>query len=328
MGLDASTIAQQLAPIVQQRFGAKAQCADVQRLTTGASAATWKITLDSGAELILRLEGSSRGPRTGVGKIMEARTQTAAREAGVPVPEVLAVFDTESALGEGYLMTCLKGESLPKRLLGNAAFAQARQRLGEHCARALAKIHQVPLDKLPDLPDQSLTMQLNQLRTLHRGFGEKLPVFELALRWLEDNVPAPGPRTLVHGDFRLGNFLVDEAGLVAILDWELTHIGNPLEDFGWLCAHAWRFGSPLPVGGFAERDQFYEAYHAAGGRAVVPAEVRFWEIYAAVRWGIICQFQTYSHLWGRTRSVEKAAIGRRVAETEQDLVLLLEDACR
>ncbi len=332
MGLDANDIAQHLAPILQQKFGASAQCTQTQRLTTGASAQTWKVVVDTAQHttqaLILRLEGSRKGPRTGIGKVKEAQAQMAARAAGVPVPEVLAVFDAQSPLGEGYLMTCLDGESLPKRLLGHAAFAHARSQLVQHCAHALAGIHRVPLEQLADLPDQPLGVQINQLRSLHRGFGEKLPVFELALRWLEDNQPEPGIRTLVHGDFRMGNFLVNETGLIAVLDWELAHIGDPLEDIGWLCAHAWRFGSTLPVGGFARRDTFYAAYCAAGGREVVPAQVRYWEIYAALRWGIICQFQAYSHLWGRTRSVEKAAIGRRVAEAEHDLMALLVDACR
>jgi hypothetical protein len=128
---------------------------------------------------------------------------------------------------------------------------------------------------------------------------------------------------VVHGDFRTGNLLVDRRGLAAVLDWELAHLGDPLEDLGWFCVRAWRFGSPKPAGGFGTRARLVAAYEAHGGGPVDPAVLRWWEVMGTLSWGVICLIQAATHLSGASRSVELAAIGRRVAETELDLLRLL-----
>ena len=128
---------------------------------------------------------------------------------------------------------------------------------------------------------------------------------------------------VVHGDFRMGNFLVDSTGLRAVLDWELAHLGDPAEDIGWLCARSWRFGGPGRVGGFGDLDRFLVAYKAASGRTVDLDRIRWWEAYATVKWAVVCLLQASAHLSGATRSVELAAIGRRVCESEWDLLALM-----
>jgi hypothetical protein len=153
--------------------------------------------------------------------------------------------------------------------------------------------------------------------------GTPTPTMELAFRWLAAHRPPPRPPVIVHGDFRLGNLVVDEAGLVAVLDWELLHRGDPVEDLGWLCTKAWRFGAALPVGGFATREELVAAYQRAGGVAVDLDELRWWEVLGSLKWAVGCMGQGAAHLEGRVRSVELAAIGRRVCEQEWDLLLLL-----
>jgi aminoglycoside phosphotransferase (APT) family kinase protein len=125
---------------------------------------------------------------------------------------------------------------------------------------------------------------------------------------------------LVHGDFRLGNLIVGPDRIEAVLDWELVHLGDPLEDLGWLCARPWRFRGPGPVGGMGEYDDLLAAYERESGTAVDGEELRWWEVFATLRWGVICLLQAARHLSGSERSVELAAIGRRVAETELDLL--------
>ncbi len=130
---------------------------------------------------------------------------------------------------------------------------------------------------------------------------------------------------LVHGDFRMGNLIVDDSGLAAVLDWELTHIGEAYEDLAWLCIRAWRFGAPetLGAGGLGSVEAFLRAYEEASGTAVDREAFRWWLTVATLRWGVICRHQAERHLSGETRSVELAAIGRRVSETEWDLLDLL-----
>jgi aminoglycoside phosphotransferase (APT) family kinase protein len=154
--------------------------------------------------------------------------------------------------------------------------------------------------------------------------GEPHPALELGLRWLRSHLPGPVEPALVHGDFRLSNWMVDEAGLVSVLDWELCHAGDPAEDLGWLCIRSWRFGGDeRPAAGLGTRDELLDAYAAAGGRTISRDELRFWEVYGNVRWGVICLVQADAHLSGALRSLERAAIGRRTAEPEWDLLAMI-----
>jgi hypothetical protein len=184
----------------------------------------------------------------------------------------------------------------------------------------LAAIHRIPPSEVPGLPDAEplalLRAQLDQL-------GQPHPAFELALLWLTEALPNAAGTGVVHGDFRNGNLIVGADGIRAVLDWELAHLGDPLEDLGWLCVRAWRFGSPLPVGGFGQIEDLVTAYQDAGGTTVDLAALHWWIVLGTLRWGIICIAQTLTHLGGVVRSVELAAIGRRVCEVESDLMQLL-----
>ena len=144
------------------------------------------------------------------------------------------------------------------------------------------------------------------------------------MRWLDRHRPAPGPRVTVHGDFRCGNFLVGPEGLRGVLDWELAHAGDPAEDIGWLCAPAWRFGGRGEVGGFGTLDELLGVVRRGRRRARWTAPgCTGGRCYATVKWAVICALQASAHLSGATRSVELAAIGRRVCESEWDLFTLL-----
>lgn len=302
---------------------------ECRRLSAGASAETYALQIKTRAgeqALILRRSATGRGLGVTVDKRTEALVQRAAAAHGVAAPQVLFILESGDQLGEGYVMQRAGGETLPRRILEDAGLAAARARLTRQCAQVLSAIHAVPIPQLPKLPELSAAPQLRQIETLYRGGPLASPVFELALRWLAKRMPpADEPLHLVHGDFRNGNLLVDAEGLRLVLDWELTHLGDPMEDIGWLCANAWRFGQrDQPVGGFGRREELYAAYEAASGRPVNPDRVRFWEVFAAFKWGVICVMQAVLHLTGAVRSVERAAIGRRVAETELDVLDLLE----
>jgi aminoglycoside phosphotransferase (APT) family kinase protein len=197
-------------------------------------------------------------------------------------------------------------------------------------ATALARLHCLDtasgvlgaLPRMGDPPAQATVRHYQEL--FHRVALEPRPVIELAFRWLFRHLPPDGHHSVVHGDFRVGNFLYDETGLRAIVDWEIAHVGHPMEDISWLCLRTWRFGvDQLEVGGLCRREEFLQQYENAGGPAVDRGTLHFWEVFANVRWAVITIAQTRNHLDGYIRDVELAAIGRRAAENELDLLALI-----
>ncbi len=295
----------------------------LRRLSGGASRITSSFELEDrgGArrELILQLDRSAaRGFGNGVR--LEAALLGAARRVGIPVAAVVATGVLADGERGWLVVGRLDGETIPRRLLRDGAWAAARGALTAQCGTALASIHAIDPDGIDGLPrSDPLAAPLPLLDTL----GEVRPVLELGVRWLARNAEASSRRVLVHGDFRMGNLLVGPDGLRAVLDWELAHVGDPAEDVGWLCARSWRFGGRGHVGGFGELDELLAAYERAGGEHLAPARVTWWEAYAAVKWATICALQASAHLSGATRSVELATIGRRVCESEWDLLVLL-----
>ena len=287
---------------------------DLTRMLGGASRETWSFTVD-GKPLVLRRDPPG-APRAGAMR-REAALLRAAAAAGVPVPEVVDADDAS------IVMQHLDGETIARRILRDDEFATARDRLVGQCAQALARLHtRVGLDVIADLPDEPDPVAT--LRAMLDKFAEPHPALELALWRLDATRPSATRRTVVHGDFRLGNWMVGTDGLVGVLDWELAHIGDPVEDLGWMCVRSWRFGGSAPVAGIGTREDLLSAYAAAGGGDVDPGALGWWELYGTTRWGVICVQQAATHLSGAVRSVELAAIGRRVCEVERDVLELLD----
>lgn len=336
--------------VVREVFGPGASVPFSARLPGGASRETWALDVldgDERHELILRLDSPGAALEAGGSLAGEATLMRAATGAGVPVPRIVAA-------AESYiLMTRVAGETIPRRILRDEAYAEARPRLAAQCGEALAAIHRMPLSALPSAvasadgpaptwadgpaaasggplvaapggPSAPASDDpLRQWREVLDQTGEPHPAFELAFRRLAATRPPGSRRTVVHGDFRNGNLIVGPEGIRAVLDWELAHAGDPVEDLGWLCVKAWRFGSPLPVGGFGDYDELVTAYERAGGQPVDRDALRWWETFGVLKWGVICVMQTMRQLRGGARSVELAAIGRRVCENEWDLLRLL-----
>ena len=230
----------------------------------------------------------------------------------------------EDELGTGFIMERVEGETIPRKILRDQKFARVRARLARQCGGVLAAIHGIAQPELPELRRITPTTEIAQLEHEYRGFDWPRPVFELALRWLCDHDPgAPEETTLVHGDFRHGNLIVGPDSVRAVLDWELAHLGDPMEDLGWICVNSWRFGEiDRPVGGFGTREELFAGYQAAG-RRLEPARVHFWEVTGTLRWGVMCCGMMQRFRLGPEHSMERAMIGRRSSETEIDLLRLL-----
>lgn len=296
--------------------------ADVRQLSGGASRQTYRIEVEGGGGYILQRELTDP-PRLPNGMADEADLVTAARRAGVPAPTVVATNrDGGAELGASFFITeAVDGETIARRILREDRFAEARPALPAQLGRALGALH-IGVD-----PATVAWLERTDEITRYRQMADELdlvsPAFELGFRWLDQHRPPRGPLTVVHGDFRLGNLIVDEQGLAAVIDWELGHLGDPMEDLGWLCVRAWRFGGPGPVAGVGRYEDLFEAYEEAAGTAVDPEVVRWWETLGTLKWGIMCGTQSDRHRSGAVRSVELAAIGPRVAEQEYDLCRLL-----
>jgi aminoglycoside phosphotransferase (APT) family kinase protein len=321
----ADQLADQLAHALRELLG-PVSIVGLTRLPGGASRETWAfdaVSADgSRAELVLRRDPPGRPSEAGA-MSREARSMRAARVAGLAVPEVLTWTDEPGLWSTaGLVMRRVPGETIARRILRDDAYRVARGVLVRQAAEFAARLHGLsPGSGLPT-PDPLADLR-EALGTLRRDLGQSSEVFDLALAWLEASPPpARGPVT-VHGDFRLGNLIVGPESLRAVIDWELVHAGNPAEDLGWLCVKAWRFGVDAPVAGLGSREELLAAYRAAGGADIGLDELRWWELFGTLRWGVICMSQAWAHLSGAHRSVELAAIGRRVCEQEWDLLLLL-----
>jgi len=308
-----------------RRFGEAVQLEIVGEPSMGGSNHTLLFDL---------IEGSARGrlvmrreTYTGLGNPFlppenQYRLLQVARRHGIPVPEPVLELTPEDELGRGFVMSYIAGETIPRRIIRDAAFAEARPKLAAQCGEILARIHAIDLgevDFLADIDDSRdpIAAQRHRLDL----YGETHPALEVGLRWLERNRPQHQTPVMLHGDFRNGNFIVGTDGIRAVLDWECSHFGHAMEDLGWLCLRSWRFGhNDDPVGGFGRREDLYTAYQAASPIAIGPAEIHYWEVFGFVRWAVLNVMQGYGHVHENRRSLVFAACGRNTAVIEYDLI--------
>ncbi len=315
--------------------GTRSQIAGLVRLSGGANMETWRFEFqadpqESPRALILRRRPTGVTEHAFLPAVMplarEAQLLSLARRAGVPVPGILASTGSDSALGEALIMNCLDGEALPGRVLRDDRFAHARKALAFQCGEALGKLHAVELANCPaGLRDLDWDADLDRLQSLCDQFGNPSPVHQLAINWFRDQAAPDEPRVLCHGDFRLGNLLIGERGLNAVLDWELAHLGFAGEDLGYLCANVWRFGGDGPVGGFGAYADLLAGYGSVSDYLPTERDLLFWQLYAALGWGLVCLTMMELHRSGADPGLERAAVGRRLSESEIDIMLLLED---
>jgi aminoglycoside phosphotransferase (APT) family kinase protein len=300
-----------------------------KKLSGGASQETWSFDVvhpDGVFGAILRRSppGYGAAPSRAAGLDAEAVLMRLAYEAGLPSPKVMHVLRPQDELGTGFIMARVEGETIARKILRDEQFATARPMLARQLGKVAAGIHGLDLAQLPELRRMTAAKEIFELERDYRGFDWPRPVFELALRWLRDNDPGPSDEvTLVHGDFRHGNLIIGPDGVRAVLDWELAHLGDPMEDLGWICVNSWRFGEiDKPVGGFGTREDLFAGYEAAGRRAD-PDRVKVWEVMGTLRWGVMCCGMMQRFRSGPDHSMERAMIGRRSSETEIDLLRLL-----
>ncbi|HEY2373104.1 MAG TPA: phosphotransferase family protein [Gaiellaceae bacterium] len=288
-------------------------------LAGGASKEAWAVDVD-GEPLLVRRAASSVIHRHTLSLENEFAVLQAAHAAGVKVPKPLQ-YISDLAGREAFVMERLEGETIGRRVVRREELAAARERLPVQMADELAKIHAIPTAHVPFLYEAKLERMVEELDEV----GEPHPAIELGLWWLRENRPPPRESVVVHGDYRIGNLVVGESGLVGVLDWEFTHLDDPARDLAFALVRAWRFGVPEKrLGGIGPVEPYLERYNELTGFGVQPEELDYWELAGNVGWAIGCLTQMQRHLTGQDRSVELAILGRLGVEVEYEIVNLLE----
>ncbi len=339
----AVTVPEALAPL--QEFLAAATGADravienAALLPGGTLQENWRldVVFEGGPEagrraLVLRIDRPDAVPAY-LSRIQEFEVMKAAYAAGVTTPQPLWASDGEGILGRAFIiMRHVAGSAEPHRIVRDETLGGPHDALAERLGEELAKIQTVRPESgvLPFLrhpADGTAATRIAELRTYLDGHPDPHPAIEWGLRWAEINAPPSASPVLCHGDFRTGNFLVDETRLTGIIDWELASWGDPMEDHAWFCIKFWRWGRwDRDAGGLAARDCFYRGYERGSGRRVEPELAHYWEVMANLRWAVVSMQQAERHLSGRDSSLQLALTGRMTAEMELEALRLIDES--
>ncbi len=256
---------------------------ELHRLTSGANMETWAFKCGE-RELILRRPPSgSEAPRD-VDRLSvseEAEIIQCAREVGVAAPNVFGRLQASDQIGAGFVMERMPGEALPSRLFSEKRYDRALVKLLGQATVQLSRIHSI---KPPDFLQRSTSENaIKKVYAEYRKHGVDSPVFEYAFQWLFKNSPDETESVLLHGDFRMGNILVTEQGLSAVVDWELARVGDPARDLAYFCAPSWRFSRyDQEAGGIGSIKDFLAAYEKESGRSIERNRFDYWLVFGTL----------------------------------------------
>ena len=303
------------------RAGLSGAVAGLERLSGGANMQSWAFACGHEEYVLRRAPSADVMVGRPLDHASEAAVIRAACAAGVIAPRIVAELAPGDGLGSGFVMRRLPGTAAPELVLGEGGAA-----LLNDLGAALAAIHRIDPAVVEIAPLLDPATGVEGLAAQFAEHGGDRPIIALGLAWLRANCPAPIPPRLVHGDFRIGNLMSQGGRLTGVLDWEIAHRGDYHEDLAFGCMAVWRFGRlDAPGFGLGSLDDLFVAYAAAGGAPVDPARFRFWLIYRTVWWALGCLGMGQTWRSGADRSLERVVVGRRAAEQELDLLMLLED---
>ncbi|KTE78894.1 phosphotransferase [Sphingopyxis sp. A083] len=311
-----------LLPPFMMRVAGAGDLSNLIRLSGGANMESWAFDWGGGAYVLRRAPSAEYMEGRPYGHSVEAALVRAAHAGGVKAPEVIGVLSDADGMGTGYVMRRVIAEVSPAKIL-----AAAPRSLVADLGRELALIHALPRDAIPaEIPVMDTAAALAELKARFLSYGGDRPAIALAVKWCEDHLPEPADPVLVHGDYRMGNVMVDADGLAAVLDWELAHLGDAHEDLAFGCMTVWRFGMlDKPAFGVGSLDDYFAAYEAAGGRPVDRDRFKYWLVYRTLWWALGCLQMGQAWRSGADTTVERVVVGRRTAEQELDIIRLLED---
>jgi aminoglycoside phosphotransferase (APT) family kinase protein len=308
----------------------------IRRIPGGASRETWSLDA-SWTDGNGRVESGFIIRRDPVASVLETeryvefRVYQAMQGTGVPVPEMCWLETDQKWLERPFfVMGRLQGEASPQAMVAGAlgdADAIAQQK-----CEILARIHNVDwrergLEELGPPADERAcgAMEIDRWYTImHKEALEPQPVLEMAFAWLRKRQPVAQKISVVHGDYRTGNFLVHEGTVTGVLDWEMAHLGDPLEDVAWACLRCWRWAGDARIGGLLPRAEFYRRYEAAGGPKIDEESVRFWEVLGNCKMAIISLTGARSYASGLSCDAIHAFTAYLVPDIELEVLRLIE----
>ena len=316
-----------------ETLGKRVISVDHRRLAGGAIQENLDLAVEiAGGEIlhvVLRRDAPATIP-TSRSRAEEFHVLEAMQKAGIAVPAPIALCTDPAVLGGSFfLMQLVSGVADPRRLVRDDNLIPDRIAFGTALGAELARIHAVRLPR-PDLaflgapPTDLPGSRIQGYRAALDRLGTPQPAIEWVLRWLERHRPSPNQPTLIHGDYRIGNIMVAEGKIAAVLDWEFASWGDPDEEIGWLCARCWRFGRPdRAAGGVAARADFYRGYEAVSGRRIAAGQIPYWEAMAATRWAIIALEQGARHLAEQEPGLEAALSGRMAPQLAAEAMAVI-----
>ncbi len=313
---------------------------DLHRIPGGASRETWSFDAcwqDKGSAVrrgfVLRRDPDASLLVTD--RDVEFRVMDAVASHAVPVPKMYWLEQDGAWLERPFFVmqridNC---ETSPTKILMDPRFFPARQRIAQQFVEILARIHALDWAALGlsflGVPEDECACSLMEIEkwesVVERDALEPQPVLRAAIRWLRGHLPPPAQRiVLVHADYRTGNFLCAEDGEIkGVLDWEMTHLGDPMEDIAWACMRPWRWLGDEQIGGLMQRQEFYRMYSDSTGLAVDEDAVRFWELLGNMKFAAIFVTGARSFCDARTRSPMMALLGRNIGRLELEIMDLM-----
>jgi len=303
----------------------------LERTGGGASRETWLVDAEwteDGARALHRLI-IRRDPTASVletDRRVEFEVLRAARHIPVPVPRMYWLEPEAQWLDRPFMVMERVAGVAPPVVLPATESADVRRAIAEEFATYLARIHRADwhalgLDFLgaPPSGEAAARTQVEWWeREYHQQKLEERPVLATALHWLATHVPQHGEIVLVHADYRAGNVLYDQGHITAILDWEMAHLGDPMEDLAWAVLPFWSSGGLCQ--GLLPRDHLIATYERAGGMPVDLKRLFFYEVLGAVKMAVIALTGVKSFCEGRSREPVMALIGFMVPRLEADLI--------
>ena len=322
-------ISESLQILTEKTFGASFIVKNIERPSMlGGANETFLFEIENHTKserLVLRRQTYFKDDSPFLGMHDQFKILDRAFKNNVATPEPLFMLEPKDGLGGGFIMRFVEGETIPRKILKSDRLEAARGKLTEQCGKTLAEIHRLPVDNfnfLKESADSKAPLEAQIAR--YEKYGGQQPALELAIRWLQKNKPEGHFRRLLHGDFRLGNIVVNEDGLKYLLDWDCCHLGDPMEELAWLCLRSWRFGKmDKKVGGFGDVGTLYGSYLEHGGYEISAERITWWKIFGYLRWAVLNMMQVHGHLNSSRKSLPFAICGRNICLIEYDLLMTL-----